>query len=54
MVTSTKMQGTLVMRRDYLHYVKKYNRFEKRHTNIAAHISPCFKHVKVGDIVIAG
>ena len=53
MVTSTKMQGTIVMRRDYLHYVKKYNRFEKRHTNIAAHISPCFR-VKVGDIVVAG
>ena len=53
MVTSTKMQGTIVMRRDYLHYVKKYNRFEKRHTNVACHISPCFK-VKEGDIVVVG
>ena len=25
------MQRTIVIRRDYLHYVKKYNRFEKRH-----------------------
>merc|ERR1712113_1296303 len=43
MVISTKMKNTIIFRRDYLHYVKKYNRFEKRHTNIAAHISPCFK-----------
>merc|ERR1719325_225435 len=29
-VISTKMNRTLVIRRDYLHYIKKYNRFEKR------------------------
>jgi small subunit ribosomal protein S11e len=27
---STKMKNTIVIRRDYLHYVKKYRRFEKR------------------------
>mmetsp|Transcript_11363 Transcript_11363/g.12499 ORF Transcript_11363/g.12499 Transcript_11363/m.12499 type:complete len:159 (-) Transcript_11363:540-1016(-) len=53
MVVSTKMSRTIVVRRDYLHYVKKYNRFEKRHTNVHAHISPCFK-VTEGDIVTIG
>jgi len=53
MVISTKMKNTIILRRDYLHYVAKYNRFEKRHSNVAAHISPCFK-VKEGDIVVIG
>ena len=53
MVISTKMKNTVVMRRDYLHYVPKYNRFEKRHKNVPCHCSPCFR-VKDGDIVIAG
>uniref|UniRef100_UPI0025A0B0C7 30S ribosomal protein S17 n=1 Tax=Klebsiella pneumoniae TaxID=573 RepID=UPI0025A0B0C7 len=32
-VKSTKMNRTIVVRRDYLHYIKKYQRYEKRHTN---------------------
>ncbi|KAH0574702.1 Ribosomal protein S11 [Spironucleus salmonicida] len=52
-VSSHKMQRTLIIRRDYLHYVTKYKRFEKRHKKIAAHISPCFR-VKEGDIVTIG
>jgi len=47
------MQRTIVVRRDYLHYVPKYNRYEKRHRNIPAHISPAFS-VKEGDIVLIG
>ena len=42
-VKSHKMKRTIVIRRDYLHYIKKYNRFEKRHKNVSAHISPCFR-----------
>jgi len=52
-VISTKMKRTIVIRRDYLHYIPKYNRFEKRHTNITAHLSPAFK-VKEGDLVTIG
>ena len=33
--------------------VKKYQRFEKRHKNVAAHISPAFR-CKDGDTVIIG
>jgi small subunit ribosomal protein S11e len=54
MVVSTKMTRTIVVRRNYLHYIKKYNRFEKRHTNVSAHCSPAFDHVKEGDIVTIG
>jgi small subunit ribosomal protein S11e len=52
-VKSTKMTRTIVVRRDYLHYIKKYARYEKRHTNISAHISPCFR-CREGDTVVIG
>lgn len=52
-VKSTKMHRTIVVRRDYLHYIKKYQRYEKRHTNVSAHISPCFR-CHEGDIVVLG
>ena len=52
-VVSTKMKRTVVVRRDYLHYIPKYNRYEKRHRNIPAHVSPCFR-VKAGDQVVIG
>mmetsp|Transcript_13175 Transcript_13175/g.21224 ORF Transcript_13175/g.21224 Transcript_13175/m.21224 type:complete len:166 (-) Transcript_13175:795-1292(-) len=52
-VISTKMKRTIIVRRDYLHYIRKYRRFEKRHKNIAAHCSPAFP-VKDGDIVTVG
>ena len=51
---STKMKRTIIVRRDYLHYIKKYNRFEKRHKNLAAHCSPAFPRVSEGDIVTVG
>jgi len=44
---------TIVIRRDYLHFIRKYNRFEKRHSNISAHCTPAFK-VKEGDVVTVG
>ena len=53
MVISVKMHNTIIVRRDYLHYVSKYNRYEKRHKNIPVHCSPCFR-VKEGDIVTIG
>lgn len=52
-VTSTKMKRTLTIRRSYMHYVRKYNRYEKRHSQVSAHVSPCFR-VNVGDIVTVG
>ncbi|KAL6946394.1 ribosomal 40S subunit protein S11A [Hanseniaspora osmophila] len=52
-VVSTKMHRTIVIRREYLHYVTKYNRYEKRHKNVPVHVSPAFR-VQVGDIVTVG
>ncbi|KAK8763406.1 ribosomal protein S11 [Amblyomma americanum] len=53
-VVKMKMQRTIVIRRDYLHYVRKYNRFEKRHRNMSVHLSPAFRDVAVGDVVTVG
>lgn len=52
-IHSTKMNRTVIVRRDYLHYVPKYKRYEKRHKNIPCHISPCFR-AKEGDVVTIG
>ncbi|CAN6605237.1 small ribosomal subunit protein uS17B [Trichomonascus vanleenenianus] len=52
-VVSTKMHRTIIIRRDYLHYIPKYNRYEKRHKNLAAHLSPAFR-VNEGDVVTVG
>ena len=52
-VHSTKMHRTLVVRRDYMHFIKKYSRYEKRHGNISAHVSPAFR-AREGDTVVIG
>jgi len=49
----TRVSRTVIVRRDYLHWVRKYRRFEKRHRNIPAHCSPCFR-VREGDVVTIG
>ncbi|CEM00719.1 unnamed protein product [Vitrella brassicaformis CCMP3155] len=53
MCISTKMQRTIVVRTHYLHYIPKYNRFEKRHANFSVHCSPAFD-VKEGDLITFG
>jgi small subunit ribosomal protein S11e len=53
-VRKMKMQRTIVIRRDYLHFVRKYSRFEKRHKNMSVHLSPCFRDVEIGDVVTVG
>lgn len=47
------MTRTIIIRREYLHFVPKYSRYEKRHKNVAAHVSPAFR-VQVGDTVTIG
>ncbi|HDQ06271.1 MAG TPA: 30S ribosomal protein S17 [Candidatus Bathyarchaeota archaeon] len=49
-VVSDKMDKTIVVRRDYLQYVPKYRRYERRRSNISAHNPPCLE-IKTGDKV---
>lgn len=50
LVVSTKAQKTAVVERDYLHYVPKYERSERRHSRISAYNPECIS-AKEGDKV---
>jgi small subunit ribosomal protein S11e len=52
-VHSIKSKPSIVIRRNYLHYVQKYQRYQKRHKNFTVHCSPAFEP-NVGDEVIVG
>jgi len=49
-VLSTKMQNSILVNREYMSYVPKYERYEKRTSKYSAHCPPCLK-LKVGDRV---
>ena len=40
-VISDKMDKTVIVRRDFLNYVTKFKRYERRHSHIPAHNPPC-------------
>ncbi len=50
-VVSLKGTNRSVIERNFLHYVKKYDRYEKRHGRINAHITPCLE-INIGDSVL--
>jgi small subunit ribosomal protein S17 len=40
---------------DYLQFIQKYQRYERRHSKIACHLPQCLGHeVEVGDMVRIG
>ena len=49
-VISDKMDKTVIVRRDYLKYIPKYKRYERRHSHIPAHNPPCI-NARVNDRV---
>jgi small subunit ribosomal protein S17 len=50
-VATAKMDKTVIVKRDYLHYIPKYMRYERRHSRLPSHNPPCID-VKEGDRVI--
>jgi len=52
-VAASKMGQTVVVRVDYLHYVPKYKRYERRRSRIFAHNPPCVA-AREGDRVTIG
>ncbi len=50
LVVSAKMDKTAIIRRDYLNYVPKFKRYERRRSHIPAHNPPCL-NAKEGDKV---
>ncbi len=49
-VVSDKASKTVIVRWDYHHYIPKYERYERRHTKVAAYNPECI-NAKEGDIV---
>lgn len=49
-VVSSKMDKTVVVNRDYLQYVPKYMKYERRRSRISSHNPPCID-AKEGDRV---
>ena len=49
-VVSAKAQKTAIVERHYLHYVPKYERYERRHSRIVAYNPECI-NAKEGDLV---
>ncbi|MFW3145265.1 MAG: 30S ribosomal protein S17 [Thermoplasmatota archaeon] len=49
-VVSRKMERTVVVMRERRHYIKKYQRYEKRSSRFLAHLPPCLD-VETGDMV---
>lgn len=49
-VVSKKMDRTVVVMRERRHYIKKYQRFEKRSSRFFAHKPPCID-IEIGDMV---
>ena len=50
LVSSTKMQNSIKVKREYMHLVPKYERYEKRTSLYTAHCPPCIE-LKIGDKV---
>ena len=49
-VISNKMQDSISVKKEYMHYIKKYERYEKRTSSYLAHCPPCM-NLKEGDKV---
>ena len=52
-VVSARMDKTVTVKRDYLHYVPKFKRYERRHSSIACHNPPCINAKEENRVKIA-
>lgn len=49
-ISSVKMKNSIVVKREYMSYIPKFERYEKRTSKYSAHCPPCIK-VETGDRV---
>ena len=54
-VVSKKSAKTVIIRQDYVQFVRKYQRYERRNSRMACHLPECLRNViEIGDMVILG
>ena len=49
-VVSAKAQRTVIIEKEYLHFIPKYERYERRRSRIVAYKPDCIE-VKAGDVI---
>lgn len=54
-VVSKKSKNTVIIRRDYVKFIKKYQRYERRNSRLSCHLPLCLRNeINVGDLVRVG
>jgi small subunit ribosomal protein S17 len=54
-VVSKNSRNTVVIRQDYVQFIKKYQRYERRNSRLACHLPECLRtEINVGDLVKVG
>ncbi|MHA1913267.1 MAG: 30S ribosomal protein S17 [Promethearchaeota archaeon] len=54
-VVSKNSKNTVIIRRDYVQFVKKFQRYERRNTRLACHLPECLIHeIEIGDLIRVG
>jgi len=54
-IVSKRSRNTVIIRQDYLQFVRKYQRYERRNSRLACHLPECLNNeVQIGDIVRVG
>ncbi len=54
-VVSKKLRNSVIIRRDYVQFIKKFQRYERRNTRISVHLPECLWYeIEVGDLVRVG
>jgi small subunit ribosomal protein S17 len=54
-VVSKNSRNTVVIRQDYVQFIKKYQRYERRNSRLACHLPECLRtEIDVGDLVKVG
>jgi len=52
-IVSIRPQRTAIIEMEYFHYLPKYERYERRHSKLYAHLPPCID-ASIGEIAVIG
>jgi len=54
-IVSKKSRNTVIIRQDYVQFVRKYQRYERRNSRLACHLPECLRtEIEIGDLVRLG
>ena len=54
-VVSKKSRNTVIIRQDYVQFIRKYQRYERRNSRLACHLPECLRtEINIGDLVRIG